>query len=52
MLVPVSYGVFISLSFLALYFAELEVDISWLVVLLTIGQDLMLAPVGVYATLA
>ncbi|QID32470.1 CDP-alcohol phosphatidyltransferase family protein [Pampinifervens florentissimum] len=47
---PISDRIFISLSFLALCLAELKVDISWWAVLLTVGQDLILAPVGAYAT--
>ncbi|MFN0238578.1 CDP-alcohol phosphatidyltransferase family protein [Hydrogenobacter sp. Uz 6-8] len=48
---PVSDRIFVALAFLALYFAPLKIDVSWWAVLLTVGQDIALAPVGAYATL-
>lgn len=48
---PVSDRIFIALSFLALYLAPMRVDVSWWAVFLTVGQDLLLAPLGAYITL-
>lgn len=48
---PIADRLFIGISLLSLYFAPLERDVSFFLVSLIVGQDLLLSPIGFYASL-
>lgn len=45
---PVSDRIFVAFSFLGLYLTPLKTDVSFFAVFFTLGQDILLAPVGAY----
>lgn len=48
---PIADRLFIGISFLSLYFVPLKNDISLFLALIIVGQDLLLSPVGFYASM-
>ncbi|MCS7199170.1 MAG: CDP-alcohol phosphatidyltransferase family protein [Caldimicrobium sp.] len=45
---PVADRIFMFLSFSALYFVDLKIEVSSWIILITVGQDIVLAPLGAY----
>ncbi len=49
---PTADRIFIGISFISLYYVPLENDISLFLLLMVVGQDLLLSPIGLYLSLS